>query len=52
MAMTEIEHKVQVIRQYIYNNKGVDIIDINLEDHNDIAKLDWAYNYIMNKRGR
>lgn len=50
--MTEIEHKVQVIRQYIYNNKGVDIIDINLEDHNDIDKLNYAYNYIINKSRR
>ena len=48
--MTDIERKVQVIRQYIYDNKGVDIIDINLKDNLDIDKLNWAYNYIMKRR--
>ena len=48
--MTEIEHKVQVVRRYIYENKGVDIIDIDLKDGLDLQKLNYAYNYIKNKR--
>ena len=48
--MTEIEEKVQVIRQYIFNRKGVDIVDINLVDGLDLEKLDYAYNYIMNRQ--
>jgi len=47
--MTELEHKVQVIRTYIYNRKGVDIGDINLQTHQDLVKLNWAYNYITRK---
>ena len=47
--MTEIEQKVMVIRQYIFNRKGVDIVNINLIDGKDLQKLDWAYNYITNK---
>ena len=48
--MTEIEQKAQVIRKYIFNRKGVDIVNINLVDGNDLQKLDYAYNFIMNKQ--
>ena len=48
--MTEIEQKVQVVRQYIFNRKGVDIVDINLVDGTDLQKLDYAYNFIMNNQ--
>ena len=48
--MTEIEHKVQVVRKYIYQLKGVDIVNIKLVDGLDLQKLDYAYNYIMNRR--
>ena len=48
--MTDIERKVQVVRQYIYNHKGVDIKDINLKDGIDLQKLDYAYNFIKNRR--
>tara|TARA_B110000046_G_scaffold141665_2_gene148395 strand:- start:275 stop:430 length:156 start_codon:yes stop_codon:yes gene_type:complete len=48
--MTEIEQKVQVVRQYIFNRKGVDIVDIKLVDGTDLQKLDYAYNYIMNNQ--
>lgn len=47
--MTEIERKVIAVRQYIYNNKGVDIGDIKLVDGNDLDKLDYAYEYAIGK---
>ena len=48
--MNSIEHKVQVVRRYIYKHKGIDIVNINLKDGLDLEKLDYAYNFIMNKR--
>jgi len=47
--MTNIEIQVHTIRQYIYENKGVDIVDIDLQTHDDLVKLNWAYNYILNR---
>jgi hypothetical protein len=44
--MTDIEQKVQIIRQYIFNRKGIDIVNINLQTYEDLMKLDWAYNFI------
>jgi hypothetical protein len=46
--MTQLELQVKVIRQYIFNLKGVDIRDINLRTHDDIMKCNWAFNYIIN----
>lgn len=43
-----LEPKVQAIRKYIYNETGVDIIDINLQTHEDILKLNWAYEFLIN----
>lgn len=45
--MPDIEIKVQTIRQYIYNKKNVDIVNINVHTHDDIMKLNWAYDYII-----
>ncbi len=43
--MTEIERKVRLVRRYIHTLKGVDIVDINLKDGEDLAKLDYAYSF-------
>lgn len=43
--MTEIEQKVQLVRKYIYHQKGIDIKDIHLVDGKDLEKLDYAYKY-------
>ena len=48
--MTELELQVHIIRQYIFNLTGTDIVDINLYTHDDIVKCNWAYNYILNKQ--
>lgn len=52
--MTEIDHKVQLVRQYIFGKKNVDIGNINLIDGKDLEKLDYAYkfafDYFMNKK--
>ena len=45
-----LEPKVQEIRRYIYNETGVDIIDINLQTHDDILKLNWAYEFVLNNK--
>ena len=45
-----IEHKVQEIRRYIYNKTKIDIVDINLQTHEDLEKLNWAYNFIINNK--
>jgi flagellar biosynthesis component FlhA len=46
--MTEIEQKVQLVRKYIHQKKGVDIVDINLKDGVDLQKLDYAYKIAFN----
>lgn len=46
--MTEIEQKVQLVRKYIYELKGIDINNINLVYGKDLAKLDYAYKYALN----
>ena len=45
-----IEPKVQEIRRYIYNETGIDIVNINLQTHEDILKLNWAYEFIINNK--
>jgi len=46
--MTEIEQKVQLVRKYIYEKKGKDIVNIKLVDGEDLDKLDYAYNIAFN----
>ncbi len=46
--MTEIEIKVQTVRQYIHVRKGVDIVNIDLKDGLDLEKLDYAYGIAIN----
>lgn len=41
--MTEIEHKVALVRKYILDRKGIDIKDIKLNDGLDLQKLNYAY---------
>lgn len=48
-----IENKIQRIRAYIYEKKGIDIINIIVKTHDDLVKLDRAdqvaINYFMNR---
>ena len=45
-----IEPKVEEIRRYIYYKTKIDIVDINLQTHEDLEKLNWAYNFIINNK--
>lgn len=45
MFKTAIEQKVMLVRRYIHEFKGVDIIDIKLTDGMDLAKLDYAVQF-------
>ena len=54
MIGENLENKVQAVRGYIYEKKGVDIGNINLKTHDDLVKLDHCYqvavNYFMNNK--
>ena len=45
-----IEPKVEEIRRYIYYKTKIDIVNINLQTHEDLEKLNWAYNFIINNK--
>ena len=45
-----IEPKVAEIRRYIYSETGIDIVNINLQTHEDILKLIWAYEFVLNNK--
>lgn len=44
MIGVNLEKRVQLVRQYIYDKKGVDIGNINLKTNEDLQKFDHCYN--------
>jgi|GEM_PF-4154077 len=44
MKGESIEPKIQMVRQYIYDKKGVDIKNIIVKTHDDLMKLNHCYN--------